>query len=107
MSLASSSSVFGVSLANLIAGTVGGLVRTMVRGTTSWRRRTTTAIVGGFVSGFGTPVVGPIAAGMLATYGAIPPEATYGLVGFLLGVTGQTLCEGAIARASKLTRDAG
>lgn len=103
MSLPDSMSIAGVSVANLVTGVIGGLMRTMNAGATSWRRRVATAIVGGFVSGYGTPVLGPIVASFLGTY-SIPPEATFGLVGFILGVTGQTACEAAVIRVAELIR---
>jgi hypothetical protein len=94
------SDILGLSLTHLAAGAIGGVVRGLTRPEQSWLRRTAGAIAGAFASGFGTPVVAPIVAAWLNGYGA-PAEAVAGVTGFLLGLTGLSICEGAIRLADR------
>ena len=93
--------LFGLSVANLVSGAVGGILRwTVVQRTLSFRQRLGTFVAGAFVSGYGTPVIGPIVATMLAPYG-VPPASVMGLTGLILGLSGQTLGEGVLKLVRK------
>ncbi len=94
----------GISISHLIAGGLGGLVRVLTRPDQSWLRRSGGAFAGAALAGFATPVVGPIAATLLAKWN-VPPEAVAGVCGFLLGLTGLSLCEGAIRLAERWRDD--
>lgn len=98
------SDILGLSVTHLAAGAIGGVVRGLTRPDQSWLRRSAGAVAGAFASGFCTPVAAPIAAAWLAPYG-VAPEAVAGVAGFLLGLTGLSLCEGAIRVAERWKRD--
>lgn len=78
-----------------VAGGLGGAVRVLTRPEESWMRRVLTSVVGSVVAVYGTPVLAPIVATYLSSY-QVPIEGVSGLVGFMLGMTGLSLCEGAI-----------
>jgi len=89
-------SILGIKLVHLVAGAIGGAIRGLSRpGESIWRRILSTAI-GAIVAGYGTPVAAPIVAAQFASTG-ITAETAAGLCGFLLGVTGMSIVEGAIA----------
>lgn len=96
--------ILGISLSHLVAGGLGGLVRGLTRPEQSWLRRTGGAVAGAFTAGFATPVAAPIAASFLARWN-VPPEALFGVCGFLFGLTGLSLCEGAIRLADRWRND--
>lgn len=94
----------GVNLVHLAAGGIGGIVRALTRPEQSWRRRSIGAVVGAFVAGYGTPFAAPIAVSLFSHLGATADTAA-GLVGFVLGITGLSLSEGAIRLAERWKRD--
>lgn len=55
-------------------------------------RHVTTAIVGTAVAGYGTPIGAHVAASYLAMP-AVPAASLEGMVGFVLGLIGMSLCE--------------
>lgn len=93
----------GFKLQHLIAGALGGLARSLTKPDGTMFRHITTAVVGTSVAGYGTPVTAFYAAKWVAS-----PEITAGsmegMVGFLLGLTGMSICEAAI-RWAKIWRD--
>lgn len=95
--------LLGLKAAHLLAGAIGGLVRSLSRPGGSLMRHIGTAIVGTAVAGYGTPLGTHLAARWLAS-----PEITVasleGMVGFLLGLTGMSICEAAI-RWVRMWRD--
>lgn len=96
--------ILGVSLSHLVAGGLGGVVRAITRPEQSWLRRSAGAVAGAFLAGFMTPVAAPIAASFLARWN-VPPEALAGVCGFVFGLTGLSLCEGAIRLADRWRND--
>ena len=90
--------LLGIKIAHLIAGAVGGLVRSMTRPGGSITRHVTTAVVGTAVAGYGTPIGAHMAARYLAT-ADISTASLEGMVGFVLGLTGMSVCEAVIRRA--------
>ncbi|MCJ8143805.1 hypothetical protein MKI84_12850 [Ancylobacter sp. A5.8] len=95
--------LLGLKAAHLLAGAIGGLVRSMTRPGGSIMRHIGTAIVGTAVAGYGTPIGTHLAARWLASPD-ISTASLEGMVGFLLGLTGMSLCEAAIKWA-RLWRD--
>jgi MFS family permease len=98
------SDILGLSLTHLAAGAIGGIVRVFTRPEQSWLRRSAGALAGAFASGFGTPVLAPVVAGWLGRHG-VPAEAVAGICGFVLGLCGLSLVEGAIQLAERWKRD--
>lgn len=101
MSVTGDVNFFGLSLANLLSGAAGGILRwTVARRPLTLRQRIGTFIAGAFSSGYGTPVLGPIVAAMLGPYG-VPSDSIKGLVGLILGLSGITLAEGVLRLARR------
>lgn len=86
--------LLGVKLATWAAGAIGGVVSAILHPGAPIMRRASSALCGTIVAVYGTPVVAPIAARFLA--GDLQPASLEGATGFLLGLTGMSLCEGAI-----------
>lgn len=97
-------SILGVKLVHLVAGGIGGAIRGLSRpGESIWRRILST-VIGSLMAGYGTPVAAPIVAAQLASSG-VTAETAAGLCGFILGVTGMSIVEGAINRAKRWRDD--
>lgn len=95
--------LFGIKIAHLLAGALGGLARSLMRPGGSIMRHVSTAIIGTLVAGYGTPLGVHLAARWVASPD-IPAASLEGMVGFVLGLTGMSLCESAI-RWVRLWRD--
>lgn len=95
--------LMGIKLAHLAAGALGGLARSLTRPGGSITRHVTTAVVGTIVAGYGTPLGTHVASRYLASP-EIPSASLEGMVGFLLGLTGMSLCE-ALMRWIRKWRD--
>ncbi|TSJ64622.1 hypothetical protein FO470_05020 [Starkeya sp. 3C] len=95
--------LMGLKFAHLAAGFIGGLARSLTRPGGSLARHVGTAMVGTAVAGYGTPVGAVFAARWLADPG-LSVASIEGIVGFVLGLTGMSLCEAAI-RWVKIWRD--
>ncbi|KAB2863786.1 MAG: hypothetical protein F9K43_18635 [Bauldia sp.] len=93
-------SYFGVNLLHFVAGAIGGLIRGLSRPDQGWPRRAVASLIGAFTAGYGTPVVAPVAIAQLAGYG-VTVDAAAGLIGFLLGLAGLSICEGVIRLARR------
>lgn len=76
-------------LLNLIAGLIGGTVRAASKPAETWGERVVTALVGGAVAVYLTPVVAPI----LQPYIGGAVDAVSGFCGFLLGMSGLSSAE--------------
>lgn len=87
-------SYYGIKLAHVAAGAVGGFVSALLQPEAPILRRVTSALCGTVVAVYGTPVAAPIAARWLA--GDFQPASLEGATGFLLGLTGMSLCDAAI-----------
>ena len=95
--------ILGLKLAHLAAGFLGGLARSLTRPGGSLVRHVCTALVGTVVAGYGTPISAHFAARWLEAP-EVPAASIEGMVGFVLGLTGMSLCEAAI-RWVKIWRD--
>jgi hypothetical protein len=95
--------ILGLKVAHLLAGGVGGLVRSLTHPGGSIMRHVTTAIVGTAVAGYGTPIGAQVAARYLAMP-AVPVASLEGMVGFVLGLVGMSICE-ALLRWARIWRD--
>lgn len=93
----------GLKLSHLIAGAVGGLSRSLARPGGSVMRHVTTAIVGTAVAGYGTPIATALTTHYFAA-AAVSPASAEGAVGFVLGLTGMSICE-ALLRWARIWRD--
>jgi hypothetical protein len=91
---------FGVNAFHFAVGFLGGLLRSLSRTGESLTRRAATAITGAFCAGYLTPVIAPLVQNYVERFG-VEIDHTSGLVGFLLGIGGLTICEAAIARVVK------
>lgn len=97
--------VLGLNLVHLASGTAGGIVRGLINPSYTWTTRISSAVVGGLTAGYGTPPAAHFVRRWLELWG-YPFGDVEGSVGFLLGLCGMTICEGAI-RWSRRWRDAG
>ena len=79
-------------LLNLIAGLIGGTVRAASKPAETWAERVVTALVGGAVAVYLTPVVAPLIQPYIGGNGA----TAAGFCGFLLGMSGLSSAELAI-----------
>ncbi|RLP80595.1 hypothetical protein D9R14_05985 [Xanthobacter tagetidis] len=95
--------VLGVKLAHLLAGAAGGLARSLTRPGGSPLRHLSTAVVGTIVAGYCTPAGAAFAARYLASP-EISPASFEGMVGFVLGLIGMSLCD-ALMRWARIWRD--
>ncbi|MFG1389097.1 hypothetical protein [Xanthobacter versatilis] len=84
--------IFGLKLSHLLAGGLGGLSRSLAHPGGSIVRHITTTIVGTVVAAYGTPVGAAVAVRYLGMPD-IPLGSMEGVVGFLLGLAGMSLCE--------------
>ena len=91
----------GLYLVHLASGTAGGIVRGLVNPSYNWTTRISSAIVGGLTAGYGTPAAAHFVRKWLELWG-YPFGDVEGSVGFLLGLCGMTLCEGALRWAKRL-----
>lgn len=91
----------GVKVVHIVAGLMGGMVRAITRPDISWGRRVGTGIVGALVAGYGTPIAAPMIWHWLPDH--VTARLTYGevegLAGFVLGLTGLSLADGAVRMA--------
>lgn len=90
--------LWGIKVAHLLAGFIGGLARSLARPGGSLARHVGAAVVGTAVAGYGTPIGAHFAAPDL------PAASVEGMVGFVLGLIGMSLCE-AVIRWVRLWRD--
>ncbi len=97
------SALVGIKLTHVIAGAAGGIVRSLSRPGGSWARHVGTAIIGTFVAGYGTPV-GTVFASRYLASPDLPSSSVEGMVGFVLGLIGMSLCEAAL-RWARAWRD--
>lgn len=95
--------ILGIKVAHLVAGAAGGLARSLTRPGGSIVRHMTTAVVGTIVAGYGTPAATAVTARYLATPD-LSVASLEGMVGFVLGLTGMSLCE-ALLRWARIWRD--
>lgn len=95
--------IFGVKLAHLIAGAAGGLARSLTHPGGSIMRHITTSIVGTVVAGYGTPAASAMAIRYIGMPD-IPVASVEGMMGFVLGLIGMSLCE-ALMRWARDWRD--
>ncbi len=95
--------ILGLKVAHLLAGGMGGLVRSLTHPGGSIMRHVTTAIVGTAVAGYGTPIGAQVAANYLAMPD-VPVASMEGMVGFVLGLVGMSICE-ALLRWARIWRD--
>lgn len=95
--------ILGVKVTHIVAGAAGGIVRSLSRPGGTWPRHVGTAIVGTFVAGYGTPV-GAVLASRYMAAPDIPSTSVEGMVGFILGLIGMSLCE-ALLRWARAWRD--
>lgn len=87
--------LWGIKIAHLAAGFIGGLARSLTHPGGSLARHVCAAVVGTAVAGYGTPIGAHFAARWLAAP-EISPASVEGMVGFILGLIGMSLCEVAI-----------
>lgn len=87
--------ILGIKMPHLLAGALGGLARSLTKPGGSVMRHVATAIVGTAVAGYGTPVGAVLAARYLAAPD-ISAASVEGMVGFVLGLTGMSVCEAVI-----------
>ena len=80
-------------LLNLIAGLIGGTVRAASKPAGAWAERVVTALVGGAVAVYLTPVVAPL---IQPYIGGTTTDAAAGFCGFLLGMSGLSSADLAI-----------
>lgn len=95
--------ILGIKLAHLVAGAAGGLARSLTNPGGSIMRHITTAVVGTIVAGYGTPAAAALTAHYLGVPD-IPVASMEGMVGFVLGLIGMSLCE-ALMRWARAWRD--
>lgn len=84
--------ILGIKVAHLVAGGLGGLIRSLTNSGGSLSRHITSATVGAVMAGYGTPIGAYMAASYLAAPD-IPPISVEGLVGYMLGLTGLSLTD--------------
>ncbi|MEW6258106.1 MAG: hypothetical protein AB1592_19300 [Pseudomonadota bacterium] len=92
--------LFGIKLAHMAAGAMGGIVRSLTKPGGSITRHITTAVVGTVVAGYGTPIGAHFAVRYLAS-ADISQASVEGMTGFVLGLTGMSLCEALLAWIKK------
>lgn len=95
----------GIKAPHLLAGALGGLVRVLSRPEEGITRKIFTTMVGAIVAGYATSPVTGIALNYLSAY-HLDEASIAGSVGFLLGLTGLSICEG-IIRIAQRWRDRG
>lgn len=95
--------ILGIKLAHLVAGAAGGLARSLTNPGGSIMRHITTAVVGTIVAGYGTPAAAALTAHYLGVPD-IPAASIEGMVGFVLGLIGMSICE-ALMRWARIWRD--
>jgi len=93
-------SFLGVNLFHFIVGLIGGVLRSLNNANQTVSHRILTAVAGAFAAGYLTPVVAPLVEGYVDHWG-VSLSATSGLVGFLLGIGGLSVCEAVIMRFRK------
>ena len=93
-------SLIGIKAAHVVAGVLGGAVRGLISPAFPWSQRITSAVVGAAAAGYGTPVMTAIARQWMDSSG-YPASDVEGVVGFLLGLSGMTVCDGVIKWIAK------
>lgn len=85
----------GVKIVNVVAGVCGGLVSGLVVKGFTWPERISSAVVGGMTAGYGTPAAMPVVRKWLDLWSS-PNGDVEGVVGFVLGLIGMTVCDATI-----------
>lgn len=87
--------LFGVKLGSVVAGFIGGLVRSLIMRNATVSQTIIACIVGGATAGYFTPVA----------MHWLPYELTAasleGAVGYAIGISGTVICEGVINLARR------
>ena len=97
-------SILGVKLFHIVAGAAGGLARTLTRPKESIGRRITTTIIGAIVAGYASPAATVVILHYFGSLGLQEGDIS-GTAGFVLGVVGMSVTEGAIRLANKWRND--
>lgn len=95
----------GVKLGHVLAGAIGGIIRTLVKPRRTMLQNILGAITGVFVASYGTPILSVLA----DHYGldTVPDESLEGALGFLLGLAGMSLCEAILNKISSWGKSKG
>ncbi len=96
-------SILGIKVVHLVAGALGGVVRSITRPDISWPRRIVTGIAGALVAGYGTPLAAPFLWRWLPedVAGRVSFGEIEGLAGFVLGLTGLSIADGLMRLAQR------